>query len=168
MALLAGLQATGQIQQGRAARKAGSDAFKMGLFNQQVQEREAQAIEQKAKFDQLQQEKEARRIRGSLRTQLAASGAELGVGATAALESEQLAKLELENMLIGFEGRKGAARARRQGEMDVIAGRQAKRRGKAAERASRIKAGTTLLTAFATAGVGGGMTDAQLAAKHGI
>lgn len=146
----AGLKAASEIQAGRTARAEGSTAFKFALFNQQVQEREAQAIEQKAAFDSLRQEKRARKIRGSLRTELAASGAVLGEGVTADLEQEQLAELELENMLIGFEGRKGAARAREKGKLDVLRGLQAKRRGKAAERASRIKAGTTLLTGFSS------------------
>ncbi len=148
------LIAAGQIQQGREAAAEGRSAFKIGLFNQAVQEREAQAIEQKAAFEGVRQAKAGRRIRGALRTQLATSGAELGTGVTASLEAEQIAELELENALIGFEARKGAKRARRKGELDVIAGKQAKRRGRAAKRASFIKAGGTLLTGFATAGVG--------------
>jgi hypothetical protein len=134
----------------------------MGLYNQQVQEREARAIEQKAAFDSLRQAKRARQTVGEARVSAATRGAVPGEGAPADIVTEQIAELELENMLIGFEGRKAAARARRQGELDVLAGIAAKRRGKTAKRAADISAGATLLGGFATAfpGSGGGqLTD---------
>lgn len=165
----AGTMAAGQIQKGRAAEREGSTAYKIGLYNRDVQEREARAIEQKTRFESLRQAKEARRIRGKLRTKIAASGAEMGTGAAFDLEEEQLAELELENLLIGYEGGQRAARVRRQGEMDVVAGIMAKKRGKAAQKASYIEAGSTILTGFGMAGsFGGGGGDLGLARKHGL
>ena len=72
------------------------------------------------------------------------------------LEEEQLAELELENLLIGHEGRVQAGRARSQAELDRLSGKLAKKRGKAARTASYLQAGGTLLAGFGMAGVGGG------------
>jgi len=148
-----GLMAAGQIQEGREAAAVGRSESRMHAYNAALQEREAQAIEQKAKFESWRQAKEARRIRGKLRTQIAASGATLEEGAPLLLEEEQLAELELENLLIGYEGRKKAARARSQAELDRLSGRLAKQRGKAARKASYFRAGGTLLTGFGMAGM---------------
>jgi len=153
------LMAGGQIMEGRAAEKEGSAAYKMGLYNQEVKEREARAIEQKTRLDSLRQAKNARRIMGSLRTKLAASGAELDTGATAALEDEQFAELEYENMLIGYEGMKAADRARQEGRMYATQGIMAKKRGRMARKASYIKAGTSLLSGFNPGGGGDGLTN---------
>ena len=147
-----GLMAAGQIQQGRAAEKEGSAGYKMGLYNKEVQEREARAIEQKASFDSLRQAKRARQKYGEAVVSAATRGAMPGEGAAAAIPDEQLAELELENMLIGYEGRKGAARARHQGELDLYEGILAKRRGKQAKKAAYISAGASILTGFASMG----------------
>jgi len=143
-----GILAAAQIQQGRHAYAQGRSEEKINLYNAALQEREAQAIEQKTKYESWRQAKEARRIRGKLRTQLAASGAVIGEGAPELLEEEQLAELELENLLIGYEGRKKAGRARSQAELDRLSGKLAKGRGKMARRASYIRAGQTLLMGF--------------------
>ena len=150
-----GLMAAGQIQQGRAAEKEGSAGYKMGLYNKEVQEREARAIEQKASFDSLRQAKRARQKYGEAVVSAATRGAMPGEGAAADIPDEQLAELELENMLIGYEGRKGAARARHQGELDLYEGILAKRRGKQAKKAAYISAGASILTGFAMSGIGG-------------
>jgi len=149
----AGLMAAGQIQAGREAAAAGRSQQNIDNYNAALMEREAQAIEKKAKFESLRQAKEARRIVGRLRTQLAGAGAELGEGAPLKLEEEQLAELELENLIIGYEGRVQAGRARSQAELDRLAGKLAKQRGKAARTASYLQAGGTLLTGFGVAGL---------------
>lgn len=154
-----GAMAAGQIQAGREAAATGKSQQNMANYNAALMEREAEAIKQKTKFESLRQVKEGRRIRGKLRTQLAASGAELGEGAPLKLEEEQLAELELENLLIGYEGRKQAARAMSQAELDRLSGRLAKQRGKAARKASYLQAGGTLLTGFGMADVGGGASN---------
>lgn len=148
-----GAMAAGQIQAGREAAAAGRSQQNIANYNAALMEREAKAIEQKAAFESLRQAKEARRIRGRLRTQLAASGVELGEGAPLKLEEEQLAELELGNLLIGYEGRTQAGRRMSQAEIDRLSGRLAKQRGKAARKASFLQAGGTLLTGFGMAGL---------------
>lgn len=148
-----GTMAAGQIQEGREAAAVGKSQSRIANYNAALQEREAQAIEQKAKFESYRQAKAARRTRGALRTQLAASGAVLEEGAPELLEEEQLAELELENLLIGYEGRVKAGKARSQAELDRLSGRLAKKRGKAARKASYFRAGGTLLTGFGMAGM---------------
>ena len=61
-----GAMAAGQIQAGREAAAAGRSQQNIDNYNAALMEREAQAIEQKAKFESLRQAKEARRIRGKL------------------------------------------------------------------------------------------------------
>lgn len=147
----AGLMAAGQIQQGREVAAAGRSKSRIDNYNAALMERQAEAIEQKTRFESWRQAKEARRIRGKLTTELAASGAMLGEGAPELLEEEQLAELELENLLIGYEGRVEAGRATSQAELDRLSGRLAKKRGKAARKASYFRAGGTLLTGFGMA-----------------
>ncbi|MBN2591589.1 MAG: hypothetical protein JXA96_17115 [Sedimentisphaerales bacterium] len=154
----AGMKATGEIMAGRAAEKEGLTAYKIGLYNQQVKEREARAIEQKTRLDSFRQAKFSRQKMGALRTQIAASGAEMGTGAAEALENEQFAELELENMLIGYEGSQQAARARQQGQIYVTEGIMAKKRGRMARKLSYLQAGSTLLSGFAAASSPGSST----------
>lgn len=158
----AGLMAAGHLQGGRAAEKEGQAAYKMGLYNQQVQEREARAIEQKTAFESLQQARRGRRAVGKARAYAATRGAVTGEGAAADIVDEQYAEMELENMLIGYEGRMQAGRARQKGKLDVYRGRMAKRRGRQAKKASYIKAGATLLTGFGAAHMYGAGGTGQL------
>lgn len=144
----AGLAAAGQIQQGRAIQAQAASAESMAAYNAAVQKREAQAIEQKARFEQSRQAKRAARVKSALTAKIATAGG-LGSPVAADLAAEQAAELELENLLIGYEGEVGAQRALSQAELDRLSGRMAKRRGKAAVTTSRIRAGTTLLTGFA-------------------
>jgi hypothetical protein len=119
-------------------------------------EQQAKAIEQKTKFEQIQQAKRAERISSRLKAALGVSGARMGVGTPLLLQGEQAAELELENLLIGFEGRTEAARARTQATLDRLQASVFKERGRTAQKASFIRAGTTLLTGFGTTGSFGG------------
>lgn len=139
--------AAGQLQAGRAEEAEAESARNMALYNAQVQEREAQAHRQKAAFEQRRQAGRGERVKSTLQAKLAAAGG-LGSPVAADLAAEQAAELELENLLIGFEGEVGAQRALSRAELDRLQGRVARRRGKAAVTASRFKAGTTLLTGF--------------------
>ncbi len=143
----AGVEAAGQIQAGRAAETEAKSAQNLAEFNARVQEREATARRQKAAFEQRRQAKRGERVKSALTASVAAAGG-LGSPVAADLAAEQAAELELENLLIGFEGEVGARRAESQAEIDRLQGKVARRRGKAAVTASRFKAGTTLLTGF--------------------
>ena len=142
-----GVAVAGQIQQGRAIQAQAATAESMAAYNVAVQKREAAAIEQKARFEQSRQAKRAARIKSALTAKIATAGG-LGSPVAADLAAEQAAELELENLLIEYEGEVGAQRALSQAELDRLSGKIAKRKGKAAVRASRIGAGTTLLTGF--------------------
>ena len=150
------LGAAGAVQSGRAAQAQGESLENTSNYNAAIQEREAKAIEQKTKFDQIRHAERAARIKSSLRAKLAGSGARMDVGAPLMLQEEQAAELELENMLIGYEGQIGAGRARSQAEIDRLQGKLYSQKGKAAARAGYIGAGATLLTGFGTAGLYGG------------
>lgn len=82
------------------------------------------------------------------------------------LEEEQAAELELEGLLIGYEGELEAQRALSQAELDRISGKMAIKRGKAAKKAAFIGAGATLLTGFGAAGMGGGGTTPTAKATY--
>ena len=127
--------------------------------------REAEAVRQKARFAQKRQAERGERIKSALVADIAAAGG-LGSPVAADLAAEQAAELELENLLVGFEGEVLAGRAETQAELDRL---QAKIFGRRAgeieqvggitsrafkQRAGRLRtagflgAGGTLLTGF--------------------
>lgn len=145
-----GIAAAGAIQAGQAAGVEAESAQRIANYNAAIQEQEAKAAEQKTAFEQTRQAEAAARAKSRLRARLAATGAVPGPGQELLIE-EQAAELELEQLLIGYEGEIAASRARSQAELDILSGRLAKRRGKVAKRAGFVRAGTTLLTGFGTA-----------------
>lgn len=143
-----GLTAAGQIQQGRAAKAQAESTEAMAAYNVAVQRREAEAVRQKARFEQKRAAKRGVRVKSALTAALGAAGG-LGSPVAADLAAEQAAEIELESLLIGYEAEIGAERALSQAELDRLSGKAAKRRGRAAVTASRIGAGATLLSGFA-------------------
>lgn len=148
----ASLKAASEIQQGRETAAAGRSQLRIANYNATLMERKAQAIEQKTTFDQWRHAIEARERLGEARLWGAGTGADPHEGAPVKVEEEQAAEDELKNLLIGYEGRVQAGRARSQAELDRLSGRLAKKRGKAARRASYFRAGGTLLTGFGMSG----------------
>lgn len=145
-----GLAAVGALQQGRAEKSAQKSAQNMANYNAAIQEREAKALRQKAVFEQQRQAKRGERVKSSLIAALGAAGG-LGSPVAADLAAEQAAELELENILIGYEGEIGAERALSQAQLDRLQGKIYKQRGKTLKRASYFGAGTTLLKGFGEA-----------------
>ena len=145
-----GIAAAGAIQAGRVAEAQAKSAQNIANYNALVQEREAEALRQKAGFEQKRQAKRAARVKSTLTAALGAAGG-LGSPVAADLAAEQAAELELENLLIGFGGEVGAGRAETQAELDRLQGKISRQRGKAARKASYFRAGGTLLTGFGTA-----------------
>lgn len=143
-------KAASAIQQGRIADAEGRAQAKLAERNAQIAEQDAVAREQKAQFDSLRQSVAAGVVMGRLTARLGASGARLDVGAPIRVLSEQMEELELDNLLIGFEGQVDAARFREQAVISRFKGSLAKTRGKSARDASFFKAGTSLLSDFAT------------------
>ena len=147
--------AAGAIQAGRVAEAQGRSAQRMAEYNAAIQEREALALKQKAGFESKRQAARGARIKSALTAKIAAAGG-LGSPVAADLAAEQAAELELENLLIGYEGEIGAQRALSKAELDRLQGKISRQRGKAARKASYFRAGSTLLTGFGQAGAYGG------------
>lgn len=146
-----GFKAASIIQQGRIADAEGRAESRLQERNAAIFDQDAVARERKARFDQLRQVISGAKVLGRLRAGLGASGARLDVGAPIRLLSDQAEELELDNLLIGFEGAVEAQRFRNQAVISRFKGSLANIRGKAARRASFVKAGASLLTDFGTA-----------------
>ncbi len=136
----------------KGLRTEGKSAQNIANFNAAVAEQVAKAQRAKAGFAQKRQAKRGAEITSALTAKLGAAG---GVGSPVALDlaAEQAAELELENLLIGFEGEVLAGQAESQAELDRLAGRIAQQRGKSAARAANVQFGLQL----ATLGAGSGL-----------
>lgn len=165
-----GLEAFGGIRGSQASQAEIKTLENLAAYNAQLQEREAKAIEQKARYEQEREAKKAARLKGTLTADIAKAGG-LGSPVAADLAADLAAELELENLLIGYEGQVGAARARSQAEFDRYQAGIYKRRRKAAKKAGYIGLGKTLLTGFGPSlsglftGGGGGLTSSGSAIK---
>ncbi len=132
-----------ELSGAKGLRTAGKSAQNIAEFNAAVEEQEAKAIKLRGAFAQKRQVKKATAIKSALEAKL---GAGLASPVAADLIAEQAAELELENLLLGFEGEVLAQRALNQAELDRLSGKLAKQRGKAAGRAANIRFGTQLAT----------------------
>ena len=150
-----GVAAAGAIQSGREAEAQGRSAQNIAEYNAAVQEREALALKQKAGFESKRQAERGARIKSALTVKIAAAGG-LGSPVAVDLAAEQAAELELENLLIGYEGEIGAQRALSKAELDRLQGKLYRQKGRAAQKASYFRAGSTLLQGFGQAGAAGG------------
>ena len=153
---LAGVSAFGALQQGEAARAEAESQRNIALFNAQVAEQEAEAEKARAAFAQERQAKEAAQRKSKLRADIAQAGG-TGSPVAADLAAELGEELELENLLIGFEGAVRAQRLREEAKLLRVQGKLFRQRGKAQQRASRVRAGQSVLKGFgSTAGGFGG------------
>lgn len=137
----------------KGIRAAGASEKNIAEYNAQVAEQAAKAERLKAGFAMKRQAKRGAEIKSALIAKLGAAG---GIGAPVAadLAAEQAAELELENLLIGFEGETAARRLESQAELDRLRGRLAKQRGKAGARAANIQFGMQLAGLGMSAGGG--------------
>jgi hypothetical protein len=119
----------------------------LAKFNAQVAENEATAKRQATKFATKRQAEKGARIKSSLKARIAASG---GTGSPVSedLQAEQASELELENLLIGFEGEVSAQQSKEQAKIDRAKGRIIRKKGQSDALAANIKFGTTLLAGF--------------------
>ncbi len=144
------ISAAGTIQAGRVAEAQAKSAQNIANYNALVQQREAEAIRQKAGFEQKRQAERGARIKSALTARIGAAGG-LGAPVAADLAAEQAAELELENLLIGYEAEVGAGRALTQAQLDKLQGKIYRERGRTQRKASYFRAGSTLLTGFGAA-----------------
>lgn len=142
----------------KGLRAEGRSAQNIAEYNAQVAEQEAKAARLKTAFEQRRQAKAGERVRSALRARVGAAAG----GEQPLLEAAQAAELELENLLIGYEGEVAARRAESQAELDRLQGELARQKGKAAARRANIQFGlqtASLLTGFG--GFGGGRKPQQ-------
>lgn len=134
-----------QLSGAAALRAEGESAQNIANFNAAVAEQQAKAERQRAKFASQRQAKKAAAIKSELEAKLGQAGG-LGSPVAADLAVEQAEELELENLLIGFEGETAARRAENQAALDRLQGEIAKKRGKSRATAANIRFATQVAT----------------------
>ena len=146
----------------KGLRAQGKSEQNIAEFNAKVAEQEAKAARLRSGFAQQRQAKEAERIKSRIQAGIGEAG---GAGSPVAIdiELEQAKELELENLLIGFEGEVEAGRAESRAVLDRLQGKLAKQRGKSAARAANIRFGVQL--ASVAAGIGGGGADKTIPSR---
>lgn len=153
-----------QIYEGMAAKAEAETQADYAKYNAAVLENEAKAEEQAGRIRSQRQAEEAARIQASLEAGLGASGAVMGVGSPLAILGEQARQSDIENAMIGYETAIEASRRRSAARGELYKAKAYKQQGRAAMTASIIKAGSSLLTGFASRKP----SDYELAKKHGI
>lgn len=145
-------------------RVAGKSAQNIANRNAEVAEAKAKAERIRSNFDQIQQAKESDRIKSSLAAELGAAG---GTGTPVGLDltGEQAAELELESLLIGFEGETRAGAFESQAELDRLQGKLTRQKAKSAARASNVQFGLQL-GSLAAVGFGGGGSAGTVGGKR--
>lgn len=154
----AGVAAAGQIQQGKAIKKA-SD------FNARQAELEAQRAKEVAAFEEQRSREASRRFAGAQRASYARQGIELGEGSPLLALTETAEQAELDGLAIRYAGNAKAARSLAEASLQRFQGKQA-------VKASYFQAGATVLTGISRAasigagagGAGGGSPAAGMSA----
>ena len=151
-----------ELSGAKGIRDAGESAKRISEFKAEVSRQNAKAELLRSAFNQQQQAKEAERIKSAVKAEIGSAG---GAGSPVAvdIELEQARELELENLLVGFEGEIAAARLRSQAQLDILQGQLAKQQAKSAARAANVGFGLQLATlaflAKSSFGGGGGGTQ---------
>ena len=146
----------------KGLRVQGASEQNIAEFNAQVAEQKAIGERARAGFAQKRQAKKGVAIQSALEAKLGAKGG-IGSPVAADLIGEQAEELELESLLIGFEGEVLAQQSESQAELDRLQGRLARQRGKSAARAANIKFGTQIATTAFLSGLTPPGADTPLA-----
>ena len=149
-ALGVGADVMSSMMEGYAAEDEAKAEARQLERNAAIAEQHAIARLEKARFDSRRAARFGEATMGELTAQLGASGARLDVGAPVALLAEQAGELELEQFLIFDEAETEAKRLRQQAEFFRIEAKRARKRGKAARRASLFSAFGKGARAFGT------------------
>jgi hypothetical protein len=127
----AGLSAFGQLQAGKAEQDAAE-------FNAKIQEDDAVAAERKAKYDEEIHRERVKQFISQQRAAIGKSGVQIeGSPLLATIDAAE--KGEMDALAIRHGGQVSANRFRSQAQLSRLQGQQARK-------ASKIKAGSTLLT----------------------
>jgi hypothetical protein len=119
----------------------------LAKFNARVAENEATSKRQATRFASKRQAENAARIKSRQKAGIAAAG---GTGSEVAedLQAAQATELELENLLLGFEGEVSAQQSKEQAKLGRAQARIIRKKGQSEALAANIKFGTTLLAGF--------------------
>jgi hypothetical protein len=152
----AAMSAAGSIQQGQAAKAEAESQKNMSDYNAKLAEREAQAIDEKTKFDKSREAEAGAERMSSLKAALGASGAVSSAGSPLLIMAKQASENELAQLGISEEGRLAAQRARSEGALQTMQGKIYRQKGNAAQQSGYMQAGSTMLSAFGSMGGKGG------------
>ncbi len=129
----------------KGIRAEGRSAQNIANYNAAVAEQQAEAERIAATFEQQRQAEAAERAKSRTRAQLGAAG---GTGSPVAFDitAEEARELELENLLIGYEGEVRAGRAESQATLARLQGEAARLRSKNLARQANIGFGMQVAT----------------------
>lgn len=141
----------GQFMAAEAAEEEAEFAQAQADYNAAQLDLQAKDIEARTDLAQKKAAEQAERIKSTLEAELGAGGAVMTMGAPLLAQAKQESDLELKTLFIGYEGEEAAKMTRKKAELERVAGKAAKRRGKARKLGYLAEAGATLLTGFSTA-----------------
>jgi hypothetical protein len=115
------------------------------LANAKIAEADAKAMEQKTDFEQMKQLREGEAVMGSLRVNMGASGGRTDVGTNFLIQMQQADESELDNFLIGLEGRTQVSKYRSEAAQQKIQAKYYAKAGKNARIGGLLGAGSAIL-----------------------
>ncbi len=142
-----GMSLLGQFMGGQSKEADIKNLQTIADYNARVYDMQARTERQKALFEQKRQAKRGARVQSTLTAQLGAAG---GLGSPVALDlaAEQATELELENLLLGYEGEIFARRAESQAGIYKLQSRIYKQQFEAQKKANLFGVGKSLLSGF--------------------
>lgn len=136
----------GAAMQARGAHKAKGLAKDIARFNQRVALEEAESTRESTQFSLRQAVREGKRLSGTQRAKMGASGARLDVGAPMRAEAELAQEIEIDQLLIAYEGEKLARRYENQATVTRMGGSLEAQQYQAKVNAKLLQGGATLLS----------------------
>lgn len=161
-----GLQAAGQIQEGRIAKAQGSFAKKMALRNQESLNRQAKSEMEAAKLEESRIARREKIAKSRQRAIVGKQGTGLAGAALAAL-IDTAAQFSMERNLALRRGFLRRRQLKERGRIIAAQGRWAKTMGNQAMRLSYVKAGASILGSVAMAKYYGGGTELATSGSAG-
>lgn len=149
------LQAFSQVRAGQAQAAQLKAKQRMTLYNAKIAEADAAAARRKTDFEQTRAALEAEQIAGRLRVRQGASGARTDVGSPLLIRAQQWAESELDNFLIGLEGRTRVSRFESEAALERVQADVYGQSARNARRAGYLGAGTTILGGLGSMYAGG-------------
>ncbi len=144
------VQAAGLIQSTHQYNVAARTAKRVGEFNARVSEEEAKATRESTRFQQERVVQEGTRAEGTLNARLGMSGGRMDVGTPLRVVGELAQEIDINQLLIGYEGEKAARRSENEAAVSRLGGTLTAGTYNAQAAANLIQAGGTLLQGFSS------------------